>query len=381
MTEKLYEQDAFLIKFEAKVLSCEKGKKGFDIVLDRTAFYPEGGGQPYDTGKLGGVNVLEVHNRDGEIVHICNHPLEPGTLAAGIIDWDRRFDLMQQHSGEHIVSGLAHALWGCENVGFHLGAEVVTIDFDRPLTEEQFAQLEQTANWHLWQVNLPTRITYPSQEELSHIHYRSKKELTGQVRIVEFPGADCCACCGTHVKTPAQVGLVKLLSMQKFREGVRIELVCGGRAFRYLSGVLEQNAKVSHLLSAKIFETGTAAERLLAENEALKSRLMALEDGHFQALAQQYVGKGDVLLFEDGLSPNSLRRLCDAVLRTCGGRCACFSEGRYAIGQPGGDLRAFTQKLNQALNGRGGGKPDFIQGSVQASQAEIEAFFQRGVDL
>ena len=390
MTEKLYEQDAFLVKFEAKVLSCAKGKRGFDVILDRTAFYPEGGGQPYDTGRLeipgtlDKVKVLEVHNRDGEIVHTCNHPLEPGTKITGVIDWDRRFDLMQQHSGEHIVSGLAHALWGCENVGFHLGADMVTIDLSLPLTEEQFATLEQTANWHIWRVNLPVNITYPSPEELEHIQYRSKKELTGQVRIVEFPGADCCACCGTHVTYPAQVGLVKLLSMQKFREGVRIELVCGGRAFRYLSQALEQNAQVSHLLSAKVFETGAAVERLLAENAALKSRLMSLEEERFQALARQYAGAGDVLLFEDGLSSNSLRRLCGAVLHTCGGRCACFSGDdssgyKYAVGQQNGNLRDFVKELNKVLSGRGGGKPDFVQGSVQATRTEIEAFYQHGV--
>ncbi len=386
MTEKLYEQDAFLVKFEANVLSCVKGKKGFDVILDRTAFYPEGGGQPYDTGRLelpGGrdkVKVLEVHNREGEIVHTCNHPLEAGTAVTGVIDWDRRFDLMQQHSGEHIVSGLAHYLWGCENVGFHMGAEVITIDFDRPLTEEQFAQLERTANWHIWEINLPVEITYPSPQELENIHYRSKKELTGQVRIVEFPGADCCACCGTHVRYPAQVGLVKLLSMQKLREGVRIELVCGGRAFRYLDRALEQNIQVSRLLSAKVFETGAAVERLLRENEFLKSRLLALEESRFAALAEQYRQAGDVLLFEDGLSPDGLRRLCDAVLHTCGGRCACFSGDdssgyKYAVGQLNGDLRDLVKELNQTLNGRGGGKPDFVQGSVQAKQEEIEAFF------
>ena len=387
MTEKLYEQDAFLVKFEANVLSCEKGKKGFDIVLDRTAFYPEGGGQPWDTGVLGTagtqdkVKVLEVHSREGEIVHTCNHPLEPGTAVTGVIDWDRRFDLMQQHSGEHVVSGLAHALWGCENVGFHMGAEVVTIDFDRPLTEEQFATLEQTANWHLWQVNLPVNITYPSPQELERIRYRSKKELTGQVRIVEFPGADCCACCGTHVNYPAQVGLVKLLSMRKFREGARVELVCGGRALQYLSRAMEQNAQVSHLLSAKVFETGAVVGRLLEENTALKSRLLSLEESRFTALAQRYAGAGDVVLFEEGLSSDSSRRLCDAVLHTCGGRCACFSgtDGagyKYAIGQRDGDLRTFVKELNQALNGRGGGKPDFVQGSVQASRRDIQAFFQ-----
>ena len=391
MTEKLYEQDPFLVKFEASVVSCVKGKKGFDVILDRTAFYPEGGGQPYDTGRLepaGGerkVKVLEVHSREDGIVHTCNHPLEPGTEVTGVIDWDRRFDLMQQHSGEHIVSGLAHYLWGCENVGFHMGAEVITIDFDRPLTEQQFATLEETANWHLWQINEPVKITYPSPEELEQIHYRSKKALTGQVRIVEFPGADCCACCGTHVRYPAQVGLVKLLSMQKFREGVRIELVCGGRAFRYLNRTWDQNAQVSRFLSAKPFETAGAVERLLEENAALKSRLMALEESRFAALAGQYAGSGDVVLFEDGLSPDALRRLCDAVLHSCGGRCACFSGEdvsgyKYAVGQAGGDLRDFVKELNNTLSGRGGGKPDFVQGSVQAGRGDIETFFQREVE-
>ena len=407
MTEKLYEQDPFLVKFETSVVSCVKGKKGFDVILDRTAFYPEGGGQPYDTGRLesaGGerkVEVLEVHSREGGIVHTCSHPLEPGTEVTGVIDWDRRFDLMQQHSGEHIVSGLAHYLWGCENVGFHMGAEVITIDFDRPLTEQQLATLEKTANWHLWQINEPVKITYPSSEELEQIHYRSKKALTGQVRIVEFPGADCCACCGTHVRYPAQVGLVKLLTMQKLREGVRIELVCGGRAFRYLDRALgqniqvsrllsaklfetgaaaEQNSQVSNFLSAKVFETGAAVERLLRENESLKSRLMALEESRFAALAEQYRQAGDVLLFEDGLSPDGLRRLCGAVLHTCGGRCSCFSGDdssgyKYAAGQLNGDLRGLVKELNQSLNGRGGGKPDFVQGGVQAKREEIEAFF------
>ena len=390
MTEKLYERDSSLIKFEANVVSCVKGKRGFDIILNRTAFYPEGGGQPCDTGRLeilgtrDKVKVLEVHSRDGEIVHNCNHSLEPGTGVTGVIDWDRRFDLMQQHSGEHIVSGLAHALWGCENVGFHMGAEVVTIDFDRPLDEKQFAALEETANWHLWQVNLPVNITYPSSEELEHIHYRSKKELTGQVRIVEFPGADCCACCGTHITYPAQVGLIKLLSMQKFREGVRIELVCGGRAFRYLNRTWNQNAQVSHLLSAKPFETAGAVDKLLAKNEELKARVISLEESRFSALAAQYAGTGDVVLFENGLSSDSLRRLCGAVLHTCGGRCACFSGDdssgyKYAVGQLNGELQGLVKELNRALNGRGGGMPDFVQGSVQASRREIETFLQNEV--
>ena len=379
--ERLYEANSFLTSFDAVVESCVQGKKGYDIILNQTAFYPEGGGQPYDTGILGGVRVLEVHNRDGRVVHTCDGALEAGAAVSGEIDWERRFDLMQQHSGEHIVSGMAHAKWGCDNVGFHLGSDVVTIDLNVLLTPEQLQELEADVNRYLWEDH-PIEIAYPSRKELETIDYRSKKELTGQVRIVTFPGADCCACCGTHVRSSGQVGLVKLLSMEKFREGVRIQLVCGGRALGYFSALQAQNAQVSHLLSAKVFETGAAVERLMEETAALKARCAAMEDAAFARLAEEHRGKGDVLLFEDGLSPDSLRRLCDAVLHTCGGRCACFSGSeeagyKYAIGQLGGQLRELTKQLNQALSGRGGGKPDFVQGSVQASQAEIRAFFNK----
>lgn len=379
--ERLYEANPFLTSFDAVVESCVQGKKGYDIILNQTAFYPEGGGQPYDTGILGGVRVLEVHSREGRVVHTCDAPLEAGSAVSGEIDWERRFDLMQQHSGEHIVSGMAHAKWGCDNVGFHLGSDVVTIDLNVLLTPEQLQELEADVNRYLWEDH-PIEIAYPSPQELETIDYRSKKELTGQVRIVTFPGADCCACCGTHVRSSGQVGLVKLLSMEKFREGVRIQLVCGGRALRYFSALQAQNAQVSHLLSAKVFETGAAVERLMEETAALKARCAAMEDAAFARLAEEHRGKGDVLLFEEGLSPDSLRRLCDAVLHTCSGRCACFSGTeetgyKYAIGQLEGQLRELTKQLNQALNGRGGGKTDFVQGSVQASQAEIRAFFNK----
>ena len=234
--EKLYEENPFLARFTARVRSCAQGRKGWDVILDQTAFYPEGGGQPYDLGVLGGVQVLEVHEREGHVVHTCSAPLEVGSAVEGQIDWARRFDLMQHHSGEHIVSGLAHAMYGCDNMGFHMGADVITIDLSVELTQDQVRELEAAANRYIWE-DRPVQITYPSPEELAHLEYRSKKAIEGQVRIVSFPGADTCACCGTHVSSSGQVGLVKLLSCQKFRSGVRIELVCGGRAFAHLSKV------------------------------------------------------------------------------------------------------------------------------------------------
>ena len=378
--EKLYEAQPYLTQFSATVESCTQGKKGWDILLNQTAFYPEGGGQPYDTGTLGGVSVLEVHQREGRVVHTCAAPLEAGSQVEGQIDWPRRFDLMQHHSGEHIVSGIAHSLYGCDNVGFHMGSDVITIDLNVELTPEQVAQLEARANQYIWEDH-PIAVTYPTSEELEHLEYRSKKALTGQVRIVSFPGADTCACCGTHVSSSGQVGLVKLLSCQKFRDGVRIELVCGKRALDYLSQVWEQNHQISNLLSAKTMQTSGAVRRLLEENAALKSRILTMEEQQFAALAQRYAGHGDVVVFESGLSPDSLRRLCGAVQAACGGRCACFSgkDGssyQYAVGQPGGDLRPLAKALNQALQGRGGGKPDFIQGTVSASQDQIQIFFQ-----
>lgn len=378
---KLYEEDPYLTTFSAVVQSCVQGKKGWDIVLEQTAFYPEGGGQPYDKGVLGDANVLEVHERDGLVVHTCDAPLPVGGQVSGAIDWPRRFDLMQHHSGEHIVSGIAHAKWGCDNVGFHMGADVITIDLNTVIDEAQLQALEEEVNRYLW-ADAPVEITYPSPEELEKLEYRSKKALTGRVRIVSFPGADVCACCGTHVSSAGQVGLVKLLSVQKFREGVRIELICGGRAISYMSRLLTQNRQIQNLLSAKPFETGAAVERLLSENNGLKARLLEMENHRFAQLAQLHAGTGPLLLFEEGLSPDSLRRLCGALSQTRNGLCACFSGGesegyKYALAHAGGDLRALGKAMNEALRGRGGGKPDFLQGSVQAGREEIEGFFAK----
>ena len=376
---KLFENDSYLTRFTARVLSCAQGKKGYDVTLDQTAFFPEGGGQPYDTGTLGGVQVLEVHDRGGQIVHTCAGPLEVGAQVGGTVDWERRLDHMQQHSGEHIVSGLAHAKYGCDNVGFHMGSDVVTIDLNVELDQQQLEELELEANRYLWQ-DRPVQLLYPTSDELERMDYRSKKAIQGQVRIVTFPGADTCACCGTHVRSAGQVGLIKLLSVQRFRDGVRIELVCGGRALRYVNAMVAQNRHISNLLSTKAAETGRGVERLLEENHQLKARLTAMEDTRFRALAEQYTGAGDVLLFEEGLTPDGLRRLCDAVLNVCGGRCACFSGDdaggyAYAVGQRGGDLRAFSKDMNPALGGRGGRKPDFVQGRVSAGREQIEGYF------
>ena len=379
-TEKLYYADPFLTEFDARVLACEAVKDGFAVVLDRTAFYPEGGGQPYDTGVLGGAEVLDVHERAGVITHKCASPLPVGAAVHGKIDRARRFDHMQQHSGEHICSGLICARYGCDNVGFHMGAESVTIDFNADIPWEELLEIEAAANRYIYEDHA-IDIQLHRGAELDAIDYRSKKPLEGDVRIVTFPGADCCACCGTHVSNTGEIGLLRIFSCVRFHDGVRLELLCGRRALRYLRALTEQNRQVSGLLSAKPLETAGAVQRLLDAEGALKLRAAALEDAVFTQKAQALAGNGNVLLFEPAMSPDSVRRLTDLVMSACGGRAAVFAGSdeagyKYAVGEQDGDLRQLVRELNTALQGRGGGKPFFAQGSVSASRAAIEAFFR-----
>ena len=379
-TVKLYYKDPFLTEFTARVLTCEPDRDTWRVVLDQTAFYPEGGGQPADQGTLNAVPVTDVHEKDGRVVHTCAAPVEAGTVVTGLLDWNRRFDHMQQHSGEHIISGILCRLYHCDNVGFHLGAESVTIDYNAEISWEQALEAERLANEAVW-ADRETEIFYPSPEELAALEYRSKKELTGQVRIVEFPEADRCACCGTHVERAGQAGLVKVISCQKFREGVRMEILCGGRALRYLSGVYDQAQAVGQRLSVKPLETARAVERLEEELSAAKIRIAELEQTAFAAIAGEQKGRGDVVLFQSPMRPDSLRRLADALGKACGGLGAVFSgEGEawsYALVRAdGADISSLVKNLNQTLRGRGGGRSGFAQGSVRASRGEIEEFFQ-----
>lgn len=380
-TRRLYYEDVYKKEFTAKVLECREEKKGFQILLDESAFYPEGGGQPSDTGFLNDVKVTEVHEKEGELLHYTEEAIQPGTEVRGKIHWARRFDLMQQHSGEHMVSGLVHEKYGYDNVGFHMGSDVITIDFSGILSEEQMAEIEEQVNLKIWE-DTPVEIFYPSREELDTLDYRSKKELTGQVRIVRFPGADTCACCGTHVTHTGEIGMVKLLSVVRFREGVRMEMISGKRVLDYLNMVNEQNHQISVKLSAKMDKTAQAVDRLWEENFALKGRIHSMEEEMFSSEAKKWEGYGSVLLFKEGLEADSVRKLTDAVMQTCEGCCAVFSKNpdgsyKYAMGEINGDLRQFTKEMNAALNGRGGGKPFFVQGSVQADEEKIRKFFER----
>ena len=262
-----------------------------------------------------------------------------------------------------------------------MGSDTITVDLNGPLDEAQLAEIERKTNEKIWE-DSEVKILYPTSEELEKIDYRSKKELTGQVRIVEFPGADICACCGTHVTHTGEIGMVKLLSVEKFREGVRIEMICGKRVLDYLNMVNEQNHQISVKLSAKIDKTAQAVERLQDENFRLKGQVNQFVDDMCRKEAERYAGSGSVLLFVDGMDNDGVRKLADAVTQTCQGCCAVFSKNpdgsyKYAMGEKDGDLRQFTKEMNTKLNGRGGGKPFFVQGSVQAAEEEIRRFFEQ----
>ena len=378
-TVRLYYENAFMQDFTAVVESCGAVKGGFAVVLDRTAFYPEGGGQPADHGTLGDARVLDVHEKDGIVTHLCDHELPVGAEVSGRIDWARRFDHMQQHSGEHIISGLLCSTFHCDNVGFHMGADVVTIDYNAPITWEQALEVERRANAYIW-ADHPIRIWYPSAEELAALPYRSKKELTGAVRITEFPGADRCACCGTHVTSSGQVGLVKLLSCQKFRDGVRLELLCGQRALDYLAACWEQARQIGQALSVKPTAAAASVTRLQEELLTSREKAARLEEASFAHTAEQYRGAGNVLHITGRLDGDGARRLCDGIARAAGGRCAVFAgeDGsyQYALIEDGGDLRPLVSQLNAALHGRGGGRGGFAQGSAACTAEEIRTFFQ-----
>ncbi len=379
MTEKLYYLDSHMFAFEASVLSARKEKRGWEIVLDRTAFFPEGGGQPADTGQIGPARVLDVHEREGEIRHLCDRELAPGSYACAV-DRGTRLRRMPNHSGEHIFSGLTHQKYGAENVGFHMAADCMTIDFDRELSFEELSAIEYEANLAV-RANIPVRTFFPSPEELASLEYRSKKELAGAVRIVEIAGIDRCACCAPHVYATGEIGLIKLLGAERHRGGVRLTLLCGMDALDDYRRKLSSAAAVSALLSAKRDEIAPAVERLLEAEEKLKERASIL-GMRYAALRADSIAptKGHVCLFDEGLSDAASRELVNRLVEKTDGAAALFlrEEGgwRYVIGSRTLDLRAAAKEINAFVKGRGGGRPEMIQGSASASAEEIERFFK-----
>ena len=381
MTEKLYYIDSHMKEFTAEVTSCTENGGRYEVVLDRTAFFPEGGGQLGDSGYIGYVRVFDTHEgANGDVRHYVNQPVECGKVYDCRIDWVTRLRRMQNHSGEHIVSGLVHKKYGYNNVGFHMGSDVVTIDFDGELSWEQLCEIEREANRTV-AANYRITATFPSPEELEKLEYRSKKEIAGKGRIVEVENTDICACCAPHVSTTAEVGTVRILTSERRRrggEGVRITMLCGLDAYDNEVIISRNNTEISTLLSAKRDETAQAVHRLLNENEKLKSRSAELCRALAMMRAQEIEPTdGSICLFDSVLDEPSLRLLINEAVKKCGGIAAVFSGSdetgfRYIIGSRTVDLRKASKSINAAISGRGGGSPEMIQGSCIACTETIK---------
>lgn len=423
MTEKLFYEDSHMRTFTAQVIRCVPQGERFQVILNRTAFFPEGGGQYADTGRLeplsrreetGGkestvleedrrmreiqkdpgapgikrtaeeFRVLDVQESEGEILHLMDHPMDAGITVRGTIDWQERFMKMQQHTGEHIVSGLIHAGFGYQNVGFHLGSEDCTMDFNGELTRQELLGIERLANQAVTE-NLEVQVSYPSKEEQQGLEYRSKKEVEGPLRIVTIPGYDVCACCAPHVKRTGEVGLIKLTNVQRYKGGARVTMLCGFRALADYENKAVSVRTISAALCARETEVSEAVEHLKEECAGYKQRLLEQQRKLLTYQAKETDSQGEIVcMFPDGLEGDAPRTLMNLVLErghlVCAVFCADAQGGyRYVIGSQAVNMRELGKELHVAFKGKGGGRTDMIQGFLRGNEEDLRVWIQEKV--
>lgn len=380
MTEKLYDINSYTKEFTATVLSCEKTESGYVVVLDKTAFFPEAGGQKSDIGFLNEAEVYDVQIEDDVLYHFINEELPVGQEVKGIINFERRFDFMQQHSAEHIVSGVANRLYGCQNVGFHLSEDIVTLDFDKPLNRDEILKVEELANKAVFENN-KINTYYPETEKLEKLNYRSKGELEGAVRIVEIENTDMCACCAPHVKFTGEIGLIKLLASEKLRGGVRIELKAGARALKDYNERFFATAKIGDMLAVKYNETADAVARLVNNISEQKAVITSLKRKITEQKVNSFNAETEISAeFEEGLEIKELQIYADALYKKAGGTRAVLSQngdGTYAFAICGDkdNLDDFFAGFKSQFTVKGGGRNGMVQGTVTATEEELKNFF------
>ena len=380
-TQRLYYQDSFIKEFKAKAISCEKRDGFYAVMLDKTAFFPEGGGQKSDSGFIGSVRVFEVLEENGEIIHKTKEPVEVAQEYTCKIDWDLRFSRMQNHSGEHIVSGLVHEKYGYDNVGFHMEDDYVTIDFNGELTREQLDEIEDEANEAIYK-NVVIKTYFPSEEELKTLDYRSKLELTEDVRIVEVEGVDVCACCAPHVKTSGEVGVIKLLDFMKHRGGVRVVMKAGKLALIDYREKYKNALGISNLLSVKQQDIFTATEKfyndLSEERRRFYEYRMSVANRDKEKLEEI---NDSLILITDGYDADMMRDVVNYALEKTEKYAGVFSgtdnDGySFVIASKTQDMNSFRNRVNSELNGRGGGRDGMIQGKATTTKTNIIDFFK-----
>lgn len=388
MTERLYEDNAYEVTFSAEVISVTPVKDGAEVVLSRTCFFPEEGGQSADRGTLMGFPVIDVQLRDGVITHTVGavdacDAFRVGETVTGQIDWEFRFRNMQMHSAEHICSGLVHSHFGFANVGFHLSENSATMDYNGELTKEQVEAIETEVNRIIVE-GRRIKAWYPSPEELKTLPYRSKKELTGPVRIVEIEGTDLCACCATHVRSTSEIGLFKVVSSERYKGGTRLHYLAGFRALSYFRECMAFLGEAGQILSAKQTDIVPAIRSLSSEVKELRFRLGGMERELADAAIERYFKKrggedgkklsADAVVFLSG-DASVARHALDRMEELFDGTCALFigQDGsyRYFLERQGGTVTEIGNALKEQLSARGGGKPFSVSGSVQATEEEI----------
>ncbi len=377
MTEKLYYQDQYITEFEAEVISCTKRDDGkYEVILDRTAFFPEGGGQDADAGTVDEKNVEYVCEAGDDVLHIMNDEVSGKVKCK--IDWVKRFRLMQIHSGEHIFCGVAHKLFGVENMGFHVGRDGVVVDFDKVLTNEDIKKVETLSNKIIWQ-NRKISFSFPTHEEAENIEFRSKKEITTQIRLITIDECDVCACCGIHVKSTGEIGVLKIISIEKKRGGSSITMLIGQDAFFDYQKKHEELSKLSAMLALKPLEIADGVEKLKADSAQLRYEMGQIKFNAFKEKIKTLTGDIAVI-FERDLNPDDVRKMCDMLadkVTVAAVLSGTDEDGyKYTICSRTEDLRSLAKEFNSACNGRGGGRPEMVQGTANASRETIENFLR-----
>ena len=381
MTERLFDKDSKLCSFDAEVISCNLIDGKYEILLNRTAFFPNEGGQTSDVGTLGNVTVENVIERNGEIFHVCNAPLTVGSTVHGEIDFSHRYYNMQNHTGEHIISGIVHNKYGYENVGFHLSREGMTVDFSGELTREQLDEIEDLANRVIYKCR-PIKCYYPTDDELDSISYRSKLKSLENTRLVIIDGVDICACCAPHVYNTGEVGIIKILDFIRYKGGVRLNVVCGMAALHDYREKYNQCKLISNALSVKQNDVFDATQRLLDTIDGYRAKLyLAKRELRAYKLASIKETDGNICIFEDDADVNDARELVNSAMQKCHGICACFvgndSDGyKYIAASSAVNMKEIAAKMKEELSSRGGGSEKMIQGSTPATRENIEKFFK-----
>ncbi|MBO5207417.1 MAG: hypothetical protein J6C09_07535 [Clostridia bacterium] len=382
MTEKLYYKDAYIKEFSANIISINECERGYDTVLDRTAFFPEEGGQSADGGKISGIEVLDVYEEDGVVHHILKSRPEISHVQCEL-DFNTRFEKMQLHTAEHILCGIIHRLFGLENVGFHLGTDEVTFDISGVLTREELDRVEDFANEAVF-ANIRVDVSFPTSEEAQKISYRSKLDLKENIRLVKIGEVDTCACCAPHVAYTGEIGMIKILDFAKHKGGLRIIMSAGRRAVADYRIKYANLRRISALLSEPQHTTADALEKYVADTEALRTAHKQIKIKLAEVKAKGISeSEGNALYLLDGFGYDELRAFANIAVKRVGGILLALSdcgEGySYVIASEKENLSVLIKEANAKLSGRGGGRPNMVQGSFTASLSEIASYFDTDI--